>query len=145
MRGRYRRIGKWTALTLCVVLSALILSHRQWALQPGDMVLTINGKPVQSFKDLVNADKLGELIFLTVRDVTGRTRTVFHPAPVYMHALFCLLAVVAVATVVLFLLDHRHRLPPGHCKNCGYDLTGNTSGRCPVCGAAVKRNSDAHS
>ena len=23
----------------------------------------------------------------------------------------------------------------GHCRNCGYDLTGLTSGRCPECGA----------
>jgi hypothetical protein len=25
----------------------------------------------------------------------------------------------------------------GHCAGCGYDLTGNTSGRCPECGAAA--------
>ena len=30
------------------------------------------------------------------------------------------------------------RLLPGHCDSCGYDLTGNTSGRCPECGTAVK-------
>ena len=27
--------------------------------------------------------------------------------------------------------------PKGHCARCGYDLTGNVSGRCPECGAAV--------
>ncbi len=26
---------------------------------------------------------------------------------------------------------------PGHCGNCGYNLTGNVSGRCPECGEAV--------
>ncbi|MCC6361329.1 MAG: hypothetical protein IT450_21540 [Phycisphaerales bacterium] len=26
---------------------------------------------------------------------------------------------------------------PGCCRNCGYDLTGNTSGRCPECGRRV--------
>ena len=26
------------------------------------------------------------------------------------------------------------RIAPGHCRACGYDLTGNVSGRCPECG-----------
>lgn len=29
------------------------------------------------------------------------------------------------------------RIAPGHCTRCGYDLTGNVSGRCPECGSAV--------
>ena len=28
-------------------------------------------------------------------------------------------------------------IPPGHCQDCGYDLTGNVSGRCPECGKAI--------
>lgn len=31
------------------------------------------------------------------------------------------------------------------CRRCGYNLTGNVSGRCPECGAAVMGNYDAHS
>ena len=31
----------------------------------------------------------------------------------------------------------RHRSLPGHCR-CGYDLTGNESGRCPECGVEVQ-------
>ena len=44
-----------------------------------------------------------------------------------------LLVVIAVPTTIL----HRHDrpFPPGHCESCGYDLTGNQSGRCPECGA----------
>jgi hypothetical protein len=31
------------------------------------------------------------------------------------------------------------RLGPEHCLKCGYDLTGNVSGRCPECGKALGR------
>lgn len=33
--------------------------------------------------------------------------------------------------------DTRLRHPPGHCQECGYDLTGNESGVCPECGKAI--------
>jgi hypothetical protein len=45
--------------------------------------------------------------------------------------------VLAIATALLWYLDRR-RIPPGHCRKCGYDLTGNVSGRCPECGTEIK-------
>ena len=39
-------------------------------------------------------------------------------------------------TMYLWWLDRRRYLP-GHCQNCGYDLTGNVSGRCPECGTPI--------
>src|SRR4051794_21950994 len=35
------------------------------------------------------------------------------------------------------LRPHIRRELPGRCRGCGYDLTGNTSGVCPECGAPV--------
>jgi hypothetical protein len=32
--------------------------------------------------------------------------------------------------------------PPGCCPHCGYDLTGNVSGRCPECGTAIKHEGE---
>jgi hypothetical protein len=29
------------------------------------------------------------------------------------------------------------RYPKNHCQSCGYDLTGNVSGRCPECGTVI--------
>jgi len=43
---------------------------------------------------------------------------------------------VGVATGMLWRRD-RHRRTPGHCARCGYDLTGNVSGRCPECGVEI--------
>ncbi len=39
-----------------------------------------------------------------------------------------------VAAVAWWLDPPRRRPRPGCCKACGYDLTGNVSGRCPECG-----------
>jgi hypothetical protein len=32
----------------------------------------------------------------------------------------------------------RRPIPPGHCRSCGYDLTGNVSGRCSECGREIE-------
>ena len=40
--------------------------------------------------------------------------------------------------IVLWRKCRNH--PKGHCQQCGYDLTGNVSGRCPECDASVKGN-----
>ncbi len=36
-----------------------------------------------------------------------------------------------------------HEIADGHCKGCGYDLTGNESGRCPECNTIVAKQHDA--
>ena len=39
---------------------------------------------------------------------------------------------------LFFILWRKTRShPKGHCQRCGYDLTGNESGRCPECNAGV--------
>lgn len=43
---------------------------------------------------------------------------------------------IAIPTTVLWYRDRR-RAKLGYCAKCGYDLTGNESGRCPECGKAV--------
>lgn len=51
------------------------------------------------------------------------------------------LLLLAVPTAVLFYRDRR-RIPPGHCRKCGYNLTGNASGVCPECGAKIAHNAE---
>lgn len=46
-------------------------------------------------------------------------------------------AAVALAASCAVLFVRRRAIPPGHCRSCEYDLTGNESGICPECGAAV--------
>ena len=55
--------------------------------------------------------------------------------------LCCLTPTLPFFLLVPFLLDPKRRgktrFPRHHCQRCGYDLTGNASGRCPECGAYV--------
>jgi hypothetical protein len=48
-----------------------------------------------------------------------------------------LLVLAALPTAFLWWRDRRS-IPPGHCRKCGYNLTGNVSGRCPECGTPVR-------
>ena len=61
--------------------------------------------------------------------------------PLITFPLLILIPVGAI-TGMLWYLDRR-RSRPGHCEDCGYDLTGNVGGRCPECGAAVVLPADA--
>ena len=47
-------------------------------------------------------------------------------------------AALGFAAVAFWILDQRPS-QPGRCHKCGYDLTGNVSGRCPECGWRVKK------
>jgi hypothetical protein len=49
---------------------------------------------------------------------------------------------LAVPTALLWYRARRP-IPPGHCQKCGYDLTGNVSGRCPECGTPVRSEKEA--
>ena len=56
-----------------------------------------------------------------------------------------LFVVLALCLPVLMALIARIRFPdtrsspnPSVCSSCGYNLTGNTSGKCPECGAACR-------
>lgn len=57
--------------------------------------------------------------------------------------IWCFLAVTLVPTIFLFYRDwrNRQRFGPHQCQKCGYNLTGNASGRCPECGEVVQLRS----
>jgi hypothetical protein len=61
------------------------------------------------------------------------------PAPIFWRGFFPLwtpLGLLALATFALWWRERRP-FPAGRCRTCGYDLTGNVSGRCPECGGAL--------
>jgi hypothetical protein len=63
-------------------------------------------------------------------EVTDISREIQVQFPVWV--LTILFAVLPAARLYRRL---RPKHPRGHCRRCGYDLTGNISGTCPECGA----------
>lgn len=72
----------------------------------------------------------------TIRAQDAAFANVSHRLVVRSWALVCLFT--APTALWLALAGRRafrgRRLRPGLCRHCGYDLTGNQSGRCPECG-----------
>jgi hypothetical protein len=54
----------------------------------------------------------------------------------YYVPLWLPLLVIGTPTACMFWRRHR-RIPPGHCRRCGYNLMGNVSGICPECGERI--------
>ncbi|MHC4610757.1 MAG: hypothetical protein ACYS7M_10475, partial [Planctomycetota bacterium] len=48
-----------------------------------------------------------------------------------------LIAVPGVLAAMMLLAGRRRVAKPGHCRSCGYNLQGNTSGICPECGQEI--------
>ena len=73
---------------------------------------------------------------------------VFTQTAPYVHWVVLLAIALAGPTAMAFCClyaaelryrcDKRSRYPAGHCRECGYDLTGNVSGVCPECGTKIE-------
>jgi hypothetical protein len=149
MRRRSRTCGvaKWVGLSMCAALSlAFVPGLGKWTygLRKGDRILECDGETVDSFVDLRSAFSPRKLMAkFKVRDVTGRERFVYASSHGRLAAfalspngwLASALALAGAFSAFLFWRDRC--FPEGHCQMCGYDLTGNVSGRCPECGTAV--------
>ncbi len=87
-------------------------------------------------------EKLAKRCLLPKEPFFGKPE--YDKSPCWMHEnkmwcnadlpLWLVLALLAPPTALLWYRDRCHRYPPGHCRQCGYNLTGNVSGVCPECG-----------
>ncbi len=139
--SRTRRVAKWTGVAACVVIAvAWMISLRPvgglsgygWpnlmvAVSNGEIRL-IRGLP---FRGPVHSNRFEPgVVWLPHWRFDMNARTQFITLPLWLPFLL-----TAIPTVILWRRDRR--IPPGHCQRCGYDLTGNVSGRCPECGSAI--------
>lgn len=75
-------------------------------------------------------------------DLRVIARTPLHPGPNKKDRAYILyvplwLPFVVVLISTAFFWHRDRRILPGHCRKCGYDLTGNVSGVCPECGERI--------
>ena len=143
---RIQRILKWTGVVAGVLLLGVYWTsahfHGIWFNRTGTITVLIANGRISLFHSSIATNiksESGWMIFgaplvryawsFSHTVAPGRMRNIIVP----LWAPFLLMSAV---TAVLFYLDHC-RIPPGHCRHCGYDLTGNVSGRCSECGTVV--------
>ena len=166
-RRRLRRVGKWAGLGVCAVIVAAGTGSaaRQWGYTayegPRVRVTVVDGAievswwtpapPSQTASPLTVATPsdvayverlIAEIAGLAARPwflrLAWLPRTRGDRADGYLLLpLWIPLAIVGIPTAILWWRDRR-RIPAGHCRKCGYNLTGNVSGVCPECGTAFR-------
>lgn len=155
--SHFRRTVKWAGLVASATFAVawVAMPHFCWFIPGGAAVLWADS-------DSISVGLLKDAV-VEARTPWGRfgTNPVFVPAqstpaffqrpawlaaspgtPAVIHCEFAqffrapiwaLLLAFLIPTAFFWYRDYR-RNPRGFCQACGYDLTGNTSGRCPECG-----------
>ena len=125
---RLRTFTLWTGTLLSLLIAAaFVVSGWWWVIFP---VLTPFGLVLVWIEAGAISVEWGN------RRGTCRVGTHGSVAGYVELPLYVVLAAVAVPTRLVWRLGRKH-VEPGHCR-CGYDLTGNVSGKCPECGRRVK-------
>ena len=150
-RSRTRRALKWVGAALSVIVGVVYLASLKWefvwlgeksfvGVGGGGIAATITyGGDHEVGGPIVEAYHRGINLRATERfEVGGMPHIVHVPGSVIGAVpLWIPLLLVLIPTAVVWWRSPRHRR--GHCLVCGYNLTGNTSGRCPECGTPVER------
>jgi hypothetical protein len=149
-----RRVFKWAGTMACVFAAvALVISTQTAAVvTPGgrlgfglirdELLLVYSEVPMAAYRPQANMitfeTKRGNLSiesFILVPRWPSYSTDADESFAIVGVPLSSLLIALGLGSTCLWLVDRR-RPAPGACR-CGYDLTGNTSGRCPECGQAV--------
>jgi hypothetical protein len=135
-RSKARRVLKWVGLLLCTAILAVTVVGSWWPFlwkvttrEWGDFETGVGGPHSQPLRTVVSFRHRPK----NVPPLERWGDDTLWPARRHDLPLWVPFVVVAVPTAVLWWLDLR-RIPPGHCQKCGYNLSGNISGRCPECG-----------
>ncbi len=143
--SRFRRVAKWMALAACVVIVATWVADLRWTarLRTEHMCVEVldgccwivHNRP----RAWDEARWSSRRAYSSFRESLGLCLPEVSVGGAYTYVgvpLWLLFALVVVPTVVLWHRDRR-RIGPGHCRRCGYNLTGADHEKCPECGTGV--------
>ncbi len=140
-RRRLRTITLWTGTTLCVLIAAAFVVSAwwfAWGVVQDVCFIGIHAGALEysghsGVRWCVVCEPHGDgLRFALV----GRTRFGGFTLPLIKP-----FAAVAIPTLRAWRFVPK--FPRGHCRRCGYNLTGLTEARCPECGQPFERKGDA--
>jgi hypothetical protein len=142
---RRGRVAKWVGTVACLVLVALFaVSWAHMFRRRVDVIghfsfMVWDGAAAVIWSN--DADLLGDQYTLPeLLVMVGAWEHPWHPSiygawnPWGVYLPLWVPFIMAVAPTGWLWWRDRRRIPAGHCRKCGYDLTGNVSGRCPECG-----------
>lgn len=142
------RFWKWAVLALFVPFAVSFIASMRWQIfyvspdasarfDEGILTLTWGFPRQEPFKS-VRGWSAREMQHRTgFRFLFPRMIDASSGGTIVDFPLWCVTLPLGIATGLLWYAD-RKRTPPGHCRRCGYNLHGNTSGRCPECGEACE-------
>ncbi len=145
--SRTRRILKWTGLLFCLLIVAVWGITLFWVVsywwngggigvgECGAFFFWSPGRPAEHWRVSSTLDHFRHIL-PSIRHAPSRVNKPPLMTTRYCVPLWIILLVIGIPTAWLWYRDRR-RYPPGHCQRCGYDLTGNVSGRCPECGEGI--------
>jgi 4-amino-4-deoxy-L-arabinose transferase-like glycosyltransferase len=145
-RSRWRRVAKWMGLVICVLaVGAWCISLRymvSWRSNSGRQFIFLAAGCIWFVRSDFDNPRHGSA-WSTISN--GRWETpewwfyrgmMYPPLTGFAAPLWLPFLASALPTSILLYRDRR-RPQSGHCAQCGYDLTSNTSGICPECGTKV--------
>lgn len=150
-RFRFRRFAKWVGIGFCALIALVWVISGWWHVayvtrSSRIVAMEEGGLAYYTLLDPVRIAANGEVKLYELGVSVIRVRGTWQLMPTYFtdgtyrHVFvgcWIPLLLIALPTGLLFWRDRR-RFPVGYCNKCGYDLTGNTSSRCPECGTGVR-------